>query len=341
MGKAALLIVLGFIVIYGMVRININKTSESASINSSEYTEILLARNIANSAIEYGLSVYTNSGNDTSYSNSDFLGGSFTATYTNLSDTLRLTVTATYEDESYTSRIDILSQSSVMPSTTASGSFKSPNVSYFFSDSILISGVDTNIDGTAGPAPDLPGITVVSPADSVAVAAEIAGNTSWVQGSTAIEVDSSTLAVNLSELFSYYQGVADMTLTGGAYTNVNWGTQADPVIVYVSGDMHLKGNSVGYGILAINGNLRMSESPTWYGLIMVHGDSVGAQDTRIENNSRIFGGIISDSPDNNLRITNFTEIHYSSEALEMVQSDLESTGGYASTRIITEKIWYE
>ena len=341
MGKAALLIVLGFIVIYGMVRININKTSESASINSSEYTEILLARNIANSAIEYGLSVYTNSGNDTSYSNSDFLGGSFTATYTNLSDTLRLTVTATYEDESYTSRIDILSQSSVMPSTTASGSFKSPNVSYFFSDSILISGVDTNIDGTPGPAPDLPGITVVSSADSVTLAAEIGANSEWVQGSPAIQVDTSVAAVDLNELFDYYQTVADLSLSGGSFSDVNWGTETDPVIVYIDGDVHLKGNSVGYGILAISGNLRMSQSPTWYGLVIVHGDSVGAQDTRIENTSKIIGAIISDSPDNNLRITNSVVIHYSSEALDMVQTDLESTGGFASTRIITEIIWYE
>ena len=341
MGRASLLIVLGFIVIYGMVRININKTSEGASTNSSEYAETLLARNIANSAIEYGISLFSNTGSDTSYSNSDYLGGSFTATYTDLGDTLRLTVTATYGDGSYTSRIDILSQSSVMPSTTASGSFKSPNVSYFFADSILISGVDTNIDGTPGPAPDLPGITVATSADSVTVAAEIGANTGWVDGSTAIAVDTLTPAVNLSDLFSYYQSIADMSLSGGSFTNVNWGTQAAPLIVYVSGDMHLKGNSVGYGILAINGNLRMSESPTWYGLIMVHGDSVGAQDTRIENNSKIFGGIISDSPDNNLRITDFTEIRYSSEALDMVQTDLESTGGFASTRIITEKIWYE
>ncbi len=341
MGRASLLIVLGFIVIFGMVRGNINKTSENASSNSSEFTETIIARNIANSATEYGISVYAESGNDSSFSNSDFMGGSFAAFFTNLGDTVRLIVTATYEGESFTSRVDILSESTVMPSTTASGSFKSPNVSYFFADSILISGVDTNIDGTPGPAPDLPGITVVSSADSVTLAAEIGANSEWVQGSSAIEVDTSVAAVDLNELFDYYQTVADMSLTGGSFSDVIWGTQADPVIVYIDGDVHLKGNSVGYGILAISGNLRMSESPTWYGLVIVHGDSVGAQDTRIENTSKIIGAIISDSPDNNLRITDSVVIQYSSEALDMVQTDLESTGGFASTRIITEKIWYE
>ena len=341
MGRAALIAVLGFIVIFGIIRGNINKTSERSQTNLSEYTETILAQNVANSALEYGISVYSETGNDTSFSSSDFMGGSYVATFTNLGDTVRLSVIATFEGESYTSRVDILSQSSVMPSTTSSGSFKSPNVSYFFADSILISGVDVNIDGTAGPAPDLPGITVASSADSLVLAAEIASNPEWVEGSAAIEVNTAIPAVNLTELFNYYQSVADMALSGGSYTDVNWGTEANPVIVYINGDMHLNGNSVGYGILAINGNLRMSQSPTWYGLVMVHGDSIGAQDTRIENTSKIIGGIISDSPDNNLRITDSVVIQYSSEALDMVQTDLESTGGFASTKIITEIIWYE
>ena len=341
MGRASLLIVLGFIVIFGMVRSNITKTSENASANSSEYAETIIARNIANSAAEYGLSVYSNTGNDTSYSNSDFMGGSFTAFFTDIGDTLRLTVTATFEGESYTSRIDILSQSSVMPSTTSSGSFKSPNVSYFFADSVLISGIDVNIDGTPGPAPALPGITVLSSTDSVTLALEIAGNPEWVEGSTAIEVDTSVAAVNLTELFDYYQSIADMSIIGGAYSNVNWGTESDPMIVYVEGDLLLKGNSVGYGILAISGNLRMAESPTWYGLIVVQADSTGTQDIRIENNSKITGAIITDSPASDLRITDSVEIRYSSEALDMVQTDLESTGGFAATNIITETIWYE
>ena len=341
MGRASLIIVLGFIIIFGMVRINIDKTSESASANSSKYAETLLARNIANSATELGISVFSETGNDSSYSNTDFMGGSFTAFFTDLGDTSRLTVTATYEGESHTSRVDILSYSSIMPSTTSSGSFKSPDVSYFFSDSILISGVDTNIDGTPGPAPALPGITVASSADSATVATEIGANSEWVQGSAAIEVDTTTAAVDLNELFSYYQTIADMSLTGGSFIDVNWGTQSNPVIVYIDGDVHLKGNSVGYGILAISGNLRMSQSPTWYGLVIVHGDSVGSQDTRIENTSKIIGGIISDSPDNNIRMTNSVVVQYSSEALDMVQSDIESTGGYALTRIITGMIWYE
>ncbi len=341
MGRAALIAVLGFIVIFGFVRGNINKTSERSQTNLSEYTETILAQNVANSALEYGLSQYAATGNDTSFSSSDFLGGSYVATFTTLGDTVRLSVIATFEGESYTSRVDILSQSSAMPSTTSSGSFKSPNVSYFFADSVLVSGIDVNIDGTAGPAPDLPGITVESSTDSATLAAEIASNPEWVEGSTAIEVDTSVSSVNLTELFDYYQTVADMSLTGGVFSDVNWGTETDPVIVYVDGDMYLKGNSVGYGILAIKGNLRMAESPTWYGLIIVQADSTGTQDIRIENTSKINGAIITDSPTSNLRITDSVVIQYSSEALDMVQTELESTGGFASTKIITEIIWYE
>ncbi len=40
MGRALLIDVLGFIVIFGTVKNNINKTSENAAINTSEFTEI-------------------------------------------------------------------------------------------------------------------------------------------------------------------------------------------------------------------------------------------------------------------------------------------------------------
>ena len=85
----------------------------------------------------------------------------------------------------------------------------------------------------------------------------------------------------------------------------------------------------------------MAESPTWYGLVIVQADSTGTQDIRIEDTSKIRGAIITDSPASDLRLTNNVEIQYSSEALDMVQTDLESTGGFAATRVITDIIWYE
>ena len=81
MGKAALYMVLGFIVIFGMVRINIDKTSESASLNSSEYTERILARNVANMATEYLISIYAETGADSGIVDTNFLGGSYSATF--------------------------------------------------------------------------------------------------------------------------------------------------------------------------------------------------------------------------------------------------------------------
>ncbi len=348
MGRASLIIVLGFIVIFGFVRGNINKTSENAATNSSEYTEAVLARNIANMATEYLISIYAETGVDSGIVDSNFMGGSYSAVFTQLgtdpignNDTLQLTITSQYEDESHLTRVLLISNSSVLPVSTSSGSLKSPNVDYFFADSVLISGIDTNMDGTPGPAPSLPALTVYGPADSAALAAEVAGNPEWLEGSSAIKVDGTPLAVDLAELFSYYQAIADLSLPGNeSWNNVSWGTEADPAVVYVDGDCNLMGSSVGYGILAVNGNLRMYENPTWYGLIMVHSDSAG-QDTRIENNSKIYGGIISDAPSPNVRFTDFAEIRYSSEAINMIRTDLESTGGYADTRTLSEIIWYE
>ena len=346
MGRASLIFVLGFIVIFGMVRINIDKTSENASENSSEFTETILVRNIAASALEYGLSLYTNTGADTAYSNSDYLGGSFTATFTSLGDTTRLIVISTFEGESYTSRVDIIATYEYFPDATGGSQMGSGpgGLQFNIDPGVTISGMDTNIDGTSGPGPNIAAVTVNNTADSIIISA----NTSNLTGDPLIEVvPPDTTAPTVDELVAHYATIADFSLTGGNYSDVTWGSLANPVVVYSNSATRLEGTTAGYGILAIDGSLKMENSTAWYGLVLVN-NTDGLAAFSAEGTPEIYGSIMMTSDTTTTATMEGTvSIYYSSEAMGTASTAFSDAtaanggGGGGTTMTISEKIYYE
>jgi hypothetical protein len=58
-------------------------------------------------------------------------------------------------------------------------------------------------------------------------------------------------------------------------TNIaNPGTQANPQIIYVNGDLTLSGNVTGYGILVVTGTFTASGNVGWNGLVLVVGQGI-------------------------------------------------------------------
>ncbi len=51
--------------------------------------------------------------------------------------------------------------------------------------------------------------------------------------------------------------------------NVQWGTHSDPEVVYVKGDLDIRGNVNGSGVLVVDGDLDISGSFNWDGIILV------------------------------------------------------------------------
>ncbi|MCH7886535.1 MAG: hypothetical protein IIA58_01055 [Candidatus Marinimicrobia bacterium] len=351
MGRAMLFTVLGFIVIFGMVRNNINKTSESSSENSSEYADAILARNVANSALEYGLSLYISTGNDSSYTNSDFLGGSYTATFTTLGDTVRLIVTATYEDESHTSRVDILSEYEHFPNATGGVLVGGGSGMMVFDlgGTVTITGNDTNFDGSDGPGPDLAAFTLSSDTDSASLAAD----SSFLTGDPPIQVIEDTSAVTVSELVAYYATIADITIAGGSYNNTTWGSEANPVILYSSSRLVMGTNTIGYGILAVEGSLAMGASAVWYGSVFISAsDSLDAFSAN--GGPEIYGTFSIGSSDTttSLRMVGNASIYYSTQGVSVATAAFvaavnaaaaaDTTGTTSSAELtIQETIWYE
>ncbi len=346
MGRATLIAVLGFIVIFGMVRQNINKTSESSALNSSVFTETVLARHVTNIAVNYIMSIHSETGEDSAiYSSDNFLDGSYSASITSLGydstldfDTLQISVTGSYQDESHTARVQFISKSILVPRIRASIAVESDCTLFDFSGHPQIVGVDQLMDGS-GENPNgtnLAGLTLSNPDDSVRFES-VYSEPTWVQGDPIVEVSNDTPLVDLTDLVAYYAQITDTTLYGGTY-NENWGTEANPVVVYSDGNLTLGGNSVGYGVLAINGSFTMKGNPTWYGLIIASGGESLVIDASV-GNPTIFGALHIGATVTQLELKGTANIFYSSEAIDMVRLDISNRG--LDRRMITEKIWYE
>ena len=82
---------------------------------------------------------------------------------------------------------------------------------------------------------------------------------------------------------NYYDG--DTHFAGGT----EFGTESNPEITFIDGDVHLSGNGAGFGILVITGELRYTGAFDYTGLVMVVGE--GDADLRGANKD-ITGGMI-------------------------------------------------
>lgn len=142
-------------------------------------------------------------------------------------------------------------------------------------NSFRISGNDTKLDGTAGSAPPIYGITVNPPGTvagliatlSLAQRSRITGR----GGPPSVGIETSEVAWVIEQM----RMIADNVLAPGSYTSVaNFGDAgADEWrITYCPGNLQLSGNVRGAGILAVDGDLELGGTVTFTGIVLVKGN---------------------------------------------------------------------
>lgn len=344
MGRMIMIVVLGFIVIFGSVRTNLNRTAEKAMNNSSEFAETAQRNQLTTSALEYALSIYIQTGNtDTTIIDTSWLEGIVSAsisisgqdTVDNI-DTLTITATSEIGGIVDSSQIILISNSLMIPPITASVGVDSESASFTFSGNVRIYGNDTNMDGTTGDSDDLAGITVSNADDSTTLADDYSGTT-FVQGSgtsPSISVSDDT-TTDLTETVTYYAAVADQSLLD--CSSLTPGSSDNPTIAYIDGDCNLSGNIEGYGVLAVDGSLEMTGRVRWYGLVIVVGES--SMEFDASGTPAIYGGLLLGAPTTALSLSGTADLYYSSEAIQMVQTGLENSG--RNRRFLTDISWWE
>ncbi|MDD5765643.1 MAG: hypothetical protein PHW79_05290 [Candidatus Marinimicrobia bacterium] len=156
MGRSTLIIVLGFVIIFGYISIRMNRTAQLAEENSIDFTETVIARQVANSAIEYLISLHSVSGYiDTTISRDSWLGGSFSGTITTVAydtiageDSVLITVTAEVGEQTITTSVTFWSRDLLLPVIPAAVGICTNSTDLTITGHSHIYGSDTDMDGT-------------------------------------------------------------------------------------------------------------------------------------------------------------------------------------------------
>jgi len=134
-------------------------------------------------------------------------------------------------------------------------------------------------------------------------------------------------AIDLDTLIEQAKAAATHNLAPGTHSALSLGTPTPGgvVVAVCEGDLHLTGQSEGYGVLVVDGDLHASGQLLWTGIVIIRGrcDMTGGGSGKRLVGSLIVGEEVlgvADSATVNLNGT--IDIHYSSDAVALAQQRL-------------------
>ena len=206
----------------------------------------------------------------------------------------------------------------------------------FSGNSFLISGNDTNVDGTPGPQPPGLGIAVTDQATVTemtnstltdgGLSSDQMANVTGAGGYPSVGVITS-FSQTVTQVADGFLAFPHTDLPGGTQAgNQTWGTDASPQITRITGDTKITGNISGSGVLIVDGKLEIPGSVTFHGLIIAR----GKVSVEITGNAGIWGSIFineqtNQDPDKELDVRGNAHIYYSSQALSSVNNNWPAT----------------
>ena len=248
----------------------------------------------------------------------------------------------------------------------------------FSGSSFTIRGIDTNMDGSDGPASPVFGIAVGVAANEPGVDSELANNqqnsvtgksqsnpSTTTSGDGTVAFDTSLTSTSVTDFVNAIKANADISINSPASnpfsinnmgsscaTNVNsstcWGTTSHPKIVYVKGDgtgqynaLDVSGNSSGTGILIVeNANLDITGTFNWNGPVIVTGNNVKIR-YHGGGNQSIFGTVIVNELNNDGSANLEADISGNASIFYSTQANDLVMNGLGGRRMMSVYSWQE
>jgi hypothetical protein len=346
MGKTALILILGLSVSLQFLKNSLYQKPLEAVETVGSYYSKSTSKNVAHSAMnDYLRKLYQNKNLRGTFTESNkYLEGSVdtvsisssSATTTN-GDSISVSVVAHYGGHSSRIEVTVLGSSFTIPPITSALAYTGDNSEIDVNGAFIIDGRNHDIDGNlSNSCVNLPGVAVKTGTDSV----DIEDNQLKKKDKKRIKGIGPDPSIHVRETVdpstysSFIESVADCTLQTGTYAGkITFGNEGSPVIVYGSGDIHFSGRVAGYGIILVDGTIRLTGNFDWYGLMAIIGsDEVLFNSTGV---SRVVGGVVLGGTNKSSRIRGNADLLYSCEAISNMQMN---TSGLLNFNMLS---WYE
>lgn len=213
----------------------------------------------------------------------------------------------------------------LLPALDAAVTSQDPNVQVVLQGTPLIDGNDHDIDGSAGPGPDGPGLAIAPPGTVAHLDSELTpSEESKVVGVGASPSIALGPVIDVATLVTQMSNIANIVLTNSSYSSFGFGDASlgQANITYRNGDVRFQGNTRGSGILVVTGDLEVKGNFRFDGVVIVLGEIANSAGTAM-----ISGAILQGPSGGLLELKGTADLRYSSEAIALANS---MSGGYVS-----------
>jgi len=338
MGKALLLICSGLVILFGLIQVDVQKRQGDMIKRSATAANTAQARNMAHEGVDIAIQkLESNPGFRNNYQPWQVTLDHGTASVQFIDYTT---------DDSLTYRQLILVSKSGLDNDSAKvvtkiekigGMPKVPSAMGFYTDTVsfnangsafAINGNDTKIDGTAGYGKSLSGITVTgSDAQTTITDAMNSNQQNKVTGSgnytPNILYNSNLTNTSLKNDVQKYIAQADTTYYAGTYDGTQFGTESNPQITIVNGDITVGGTSGGYGIMIVENASKIDVTGdfTFNGLIYMQGGMFQSKGNIYIYGSLQFGST-SSTKFSGAQVSGNVHVNYSTQAFQKVENGM-------------------
>ena len=295
MGKIALLLAFSASMALAVSNVSRENSAHHARVVLSDYEEKVLARETAQSAhnLVVGKVKEDFNGFRGSFADLVYRSGKYDMSATEVADD-SVSVTAkgiVGSNDYFIAALIVRISNRILDSVTFAGPIDSLEVK----DTAMISGIDTNTDGSDADGPDVHGILVTDASTyadiwSEAAPAQVIG----VDGVGDAVNDVPLLeAVALGADILSYAGPSRLTYDSLRVSGFSaLGSATSPVVAVVHGKVEMDGQAIGYGVLYVDGKMEMSGDARWEGLVFMIGDG---NKFEMRDNSRLYGALVVES----------------------------------------------
>ncbi len=295
MGRATLLIAIAAILGLGTVLFSSQQTRIATSETTGEYEYAVLARDVARSGLDRGLSETKKdlSAVRSSWDDVEVAGGEYDLAISEVMyGDMEITSTGKVGEAIHTINSNVIFEAPIPATLVVSG----PTITVGGDGGgFEISGEDVRMPSRGGGGGFLKpahGIMVTSGDQVNDVAAQLGDSQITGEGGEGSIVSGADIAW-FESLYAEAAGHAQVIHAAAPFLG-SYGTYAEPAIVHVAGDFAPTGSFSGAGLLVVeDGDFIVNGNFMWEGVVMIRKAAVATVDVNISGNAKIYGAVVA------------------------------------------------